>query len=193
MTNIIKQLLGFARTRKPQRRKESLRGVVERTLALLHPMAQKSVVDFRSTHGEPEPFAEVDAALIEQALTNLVVNAIQAMPKGGVLTIHSCEEVVSPPAGVPASGGSYACLHVEDTGVGMTGEQLRHSFEPFFTTKEVGSGTGLGLSVAHGIVRDHGGWIAATSEVDKGSRFSMYLPSIHRPEQPNEQVHSDRG
>ena len=76
---------------------------------------------------------------------------------------------------------------------GMPSEQLRHAFAPFFTTKEVGSGTGLGLSVAHGIVRDHGGWIAATSAVNKGSRFSMYVPSIHKPESPNEQVHSDRG
>jgi signal transduction histidine kinase len=184
MTNIIKQLLGFARRRQPQRRKESLRSVVDRTLALLHPMAQKSSIAFKTNHSEPEPFAEVDVALIEQALTNLVVNAIQAMPKGGVLTIHSCEEVVSPPVGVPATAGGYACLHVEDTGGGMTSEQLRHAFEPFFTTKEVGSGTGLGLSVAHGIVRDHGGWIAATSAVDKGSRFSMYLPSTHKPETP---------
>jgi signal transduction histidine kinase len=192
MTNIIKQLLGFARRRQPQRRKESLRSVVDRTLALLHPMAQKSSIAFKTNHSEPEPFAEVDVALIEQALTNLVVNAIQAMPKGGDLIIHSCEEVVSPPAGVPATAGGYACLHVEDTGGGMTSEQLRHAFEPFFTTKEVGSGTGLGLSVAHGIVRDHGGWIAATSAVDKGSRFSMYIPSIHKPESPNEQVDSDR-
>ena len=185
MTNIIKQLLGFARRRQPQRKKESLRGVAERTLALLHPMAQKSAVVFKTNHGEPEPFAEVDVALIEQALTNLVVNAIQAMPKGGLLTVHSCEEFISPPAGVPATAGGYACLHVEDTGGGMTSEELRHAFEPFFTTKEVGSGTGLGLSVAHGIVRDHGGWIAATSAVDKGSRFSMYVPSI-KPESPNE-------
>jgi len=81
--------------------------------------------------------------------------------------------------GVPATAGNFACLHVADAGVGMTSEELRHAFEPFFTTKEVGSGTGLGLSVAHGIVRDHGGWIAATSEVDRGSCFSMYLPSIH--------------
>jgi signal transduction histidine kinase len=193
MTNIIKQLLGFARRRQPQRRKESLRRVADRTLALLHPMAQKSDVVFKINHAEPEPFAEVDVGLIEQALTNLVVNAIQAMPKGGILTVHSCEEVVSPPVGVPATAGGYACLHVEDTGGGMTSEQLRHAFEPFFTTKEVGSGTGLGLSVAHGIVRDHGGWIAATSAVDKGSRFSMYLPSTHKPETPNEQVDSDRG
>jgi len=194
MTNIIKQLLGFARRREPQRRKESLRGVVERTLALLRPLAEKSGIAFKPSHGEPEPFADIDVSQIEQALTNLVVNAIQAMPKGGTLTVHSCEEVISPPAGAPDSAsGCYACLHVEDTGVGMTSEQLRHAFEPFFTTKDVGSGTGLGLSVAHGIVRDHGGWIAATSTVDKGSRFSIYLPSVHKPEATNEQDHSSRG
>jgi two-component system, NtrC family, sensor kinase len=193
MTNIIKQLLGFARRRKPQHRKESLRLVAEHTLALLRPMADKSAVSFQSRQGEPEPFAEIDVPLIEQALTNLVVNAIQAMPKGGTVTVSSCEEVVSPPAGVTASSGSYACLHVEDTGMGMTSEQLRHAFEPFFTTKEVGSGTGLGLSVAHGIVRDHGGWIAATSEVDRGSRFSMYLPSVRQNSTSNDQEHTDRG
>ncbi len=187
MTNIIKQLLGFARRRQPQHRKESLRGVVERTLALLGPMAEKSQVAFVPSHGEPEPFADIDVSLIEQALTNLVVNAIQAMPMGGSLTVRSCEEVVSPPAGAPdSSTGSYACLHVEDTGMGMTSEQLRHAFEPFFTTKDVGSGTGLGLSVAHGIVRDHGGWIAATSTLDKGSRFSIYLPSVHKAEGTHE-------
>jgi two-component system, NtrC family, sensor kinase len=183
MTNIIRQLLGFARRRKPQHRKESLRGVVERTLTLLRPMAEKTAVVCTVVHDEPEPFADIDASLVEQALTNLVVNAIQAMPGGGTLTIRSCEELVSPPAGTAASPGCYVCLHVEDTGVGMTSEQLRHAFEPFFTTKDVGSGTGLGLSVAHGIVHDHGGWIAASSTVDKGSRFSMYFPS--HPAEPS--------
>jgi len=192
MTNIIKQLLGFARRREPQRKKESLRGVVSRTLALLAPMAQKSNVVCRSIDIDPEPFPEIDVSQIEQALTNLVVNAIQAMPKGGEVTVRSCEEVVSPPAGLAAATGSYACLHVEDSGVGMTSEQLRHAFEPFFTTKDVGSGTGLGLSVAHGIVRDHGGWIAATSAVDKGSRFSIYLP-LTRNEEPKREQESPGG
>jgi two-component system NtrC family sensor kinase len=192
MTNTIRQLLNFARRRKPQHRRESLRGVVERTLSLLRPMAEKSSVVCKVIQDEPEPFAEIDGSLIEQALANLVVNAIHAMPKGGTLEIRSCEEQVSPPAGVPNAPGSYACLHVEDTGIGMTSEQLRHAFEPFFTTKDVGSGTGLGLSVAYGIVRDHGGWIAASSAPDKGSRFSMYVP-LSTTEPVHDQDHSDRG
>jgi signal transduction histidine kinase len=195
MTNIIKQLLGFARRRQPQHRKESLRGIVDRTLALLSPMAQKANVECRIVHAEPEPIAEVDVSLMEQALTNLVVNAIQAMPKGGTLTVRSGEEVVSPPAGVSGRADAYAALHVEDTGVGMTTEALRHAFEPFFTTKDVGSGTGLGLSVAHGIVRDHDGWIAASSAVEQGSRFSIYLPLTltRQKDAEHDQERSDRG
>jgi two-component system NtrC family sensor kinase len=193
MTNIIKQLLGFARRRQPQHRRESLHGVVDRTLALLAPIAQKSNVVCKSITVDPEPVAEIDVSLVEQALTNLIVNGIQAMPKGGVLTVRSCEEVVSPPAGTSASAGRYAALHVEDTGVGMSNEQLRHAFEPFFTTKDVGIGTGLGLSVAHGIIRDHNGWIAATSAVDKGSRFSIYLPLTQTMEQSNGKEDPDRG
>jgi len=195
MTNIIKQLLGFARRRQPQHRKESLRGIVDRTLALLAPMAQKANVACKIVHSDPEPIAEIDVSLIEQALTNLVVNAIQAMPKGGTLTVRSGEDVVSPPAGVSGATNTYAALHVEDTGIGMTAEQLRHAFEPFFTTKDVGSGTGLGLSVAHGIVRDHGGWIAASSALEKGSRFSIYLPLTltHRREADDDQERPDRG
>jgi len=192
MTNIIRQLLGFARRRKPQHRKEGLRSLVERTLSLLRPMAEKSSVTCTVIHDEPEPVAAIDASLIEQALANLVVNAIQSMPGGGTLKVRSCEEQVAPPVDVGDAPGPYACLHVEDTGVGMTKEQLRHAFEPFFTSKDVGSGTGLGLSVAHGIVRDHGGWIAVSSALGKGSRFSMYLPLSFSPEPGHEQDPSDR-
>ena len=160
---------------------------------MLAPMAQKSNVECKIVQSDPEPLAEIDVSLIEQALTNLIVNAIQAMPKGGALTIRSGEEVVSPPAGIDEPAGIYAVLHVEDTGVGMTSEQLRHAFEPFFTTKDVGSGTGLGLSVAHGIVRDHDGWITAGSAVDKGSRFSMYLPLTQDKELTDAQERTGRG
>jgi signal transduction histidine kinase len=118
----------------------------------------------------------MDASLIEQALTNLVVNAIQAMPTGGTITVGLSVAVVSPPADLAQARAEYVCLYVEDQGVGMSPEHLAHVFEPFFTTKDVGEGTGLGLSVAYGIARDHGGWIEAVSDPKKGSRFSIYLP-----------------
>ena len=176
MTQIIKQLLGFARRRQPQRKQESLRALAERTLALLRQMAEKAGISFAALDGAPGPIVEVDVSMVEQALTNLVVNAIQAMPTGGSIRVRVGVEAASPPADLGGTQAEYACVHVEDQGVGMTPDQMAHVFEPFFTTKEVGEGTGLGLSVAYGIVRDHGGWIGVASEPNQGSRFSIYLP-----------------
>jgi signal transduction histidine kinase len=85
---------------------------------------------------------------------------------------------VRPPADLGGNEDDYVCLRVKDEGAGIAKENLEHVFEPFFTTKDVGEGTGLGLSVAYGIVRDHGGWIAVESEVGRGTRFSMYLPRL---------------
>ena len=176
MTQIIKQLLGFARRRQPQQKQESLRAIALRTLALLRHMAEKAGITFASLDGAPDPVVQVDASMIEQALTNLVVNAIQAMPTGGTISVRLGADVITPPADIEGSVAEYAYVCVEDQGVGMTSEQMTHAFEPFFTTKDVGEGTGLGLSVAYGIVRDHGGWIGVASEIGKGSRFSIYLP-----------------
>jgi signal transduction histidine kinase len=176
MTQIIKQLLGFARRRQPQRKQESLRAIADRTLALLRHMADKAGIAFAPLDSAPDPVVEVDASMIEQAFTNLVVNALQAMPTGGTISMRLGTDVVTPPADIDRALGEYAYVCVEDQGVGMTSEQMAHIFEPFFTTKDVGEGTGLGLSVAYGIVRDHGGWIGVASEIGKGSRFSIYLP-----------------
>jgi signal transduction histidine kinase len=176
MTQIIKQLLGFARRRQPQRKQESLRSIAERTLALLRHMAEKAGIAFATLDGAPDPVVEVDASMVEQALTNLMVNAIQAMPTGGTISVCLGADVMTPPADIDGALAEYAYVSVKDQGVGMTSEQMAHIFEPFFTTKDVGEGTGLGLSVAYGIVRDHGGWIGVASEIGKGSRFSIYLP-----------------
>jgi two-component system, NtrC family, sensor kinase len=187
MTRIIKQLLGFARRRQPQRKQESLRAIAERILILLHPMARKTGVTFAALDRDPDPVVEVDASLIEQALTNLVVNAIQAMPTGGTIRVGLTVDTVTPPADLSQASAEYAGVHVEDQGAGITPEHLAHIFEPFFTTKDVGEGTGLGLSVAYGIVRDHGGWIDAASEINKGSHFSIYLPiTAQAPVTPND-------
>jgi signal transduction histidine kinase len=97
------------------------------------------------------------------------------MPGGGVVNLSVRRETVEPPADVHKPSGEYLCLSVRDEGEGIPKENLPRIFEPFFTTKEVGQGTGLGLAVAYGIVRDHGGWIAVDSQVKGGATFSVYL------------------
>ncbi len=120
-----------------------------------------------------------DAASLDQVLVNLAVNARDAMPKGGTLTLRTTRaDLVE--AGDSAHPdrrpGTFAVLTVTDTGCGMDAETLSHLFEPFFTTKEVGKGTGLGLATVHGIVRQHQGWIEVTSQLDQGTAFAIFLP-----------------
>ena len=176
MTVIIRQLLDFARRRGPERSPVEMRACAAQALAMLAPLAAKRGIEFELTAAEPELTARIDTAQIQQALTNLVVNGIHAMPRGGRLTVGVERGSAVPPADHGGPAGEYLRLWVEDQGVGMSEEVRAHVFEPFYTTKGVGEGTGLGLSVAYGIVREHGGWIAVDSELGRGSRFSIYLP-----------------
>jgi two-component system, NtrC family, sensor kinase len=176
MTGIIRQLLDFGRRRGPERGTVDLHALVAETCTLLAPLAAKRRVKLRSeVPAAPAP-ARVDGEQIRQALTNLVVNGIDAMPKGGDLRVGLRAERRTPPEGTGAPEGEYLCLCVRDEGDGMDEETMSHVFEPFFTTKEVGQGTGLGLSVSYGIVREHGGFIAVESRPGAGSCFSTYLP-----------------
>jgi CheY-like chemotaxis protein len=123
-----------------------------------------------------------DPGQLEQVLMNLAVNARDAMPAGGTLTIRTENRIVQPqggrgPAGVPE--GDYVVLTVEDTGAGMTPEVKRRVFEPFFTTKEVGKGTGLGLATCYGIIQHANGRILVDSEVGEGAWFLVFLPRAH--------------
>jgi two-component system, cell cycle sensor histidine kinase and response regulator CckA len=122
----------------------------------------------------------VDAGYFHQALINLAINARDAMPQGGTLTIATSNVKIDGPrhsfAGVPP--GEYVEVTVADNGTGMTDEVREHLFEPFFTTKEIGKGTGLGLSTVYGIVMQSGGHILVDSEVGRGSSFKIYLPRI---------------
>ncbi|HEY8927475.1 MAG TPA: HAMP domain-containing sensor histidine kinase, partial [Polyangia bacterium] len=119
--------------------------------------------------------ARGDATQVEQALTNLVVNAIQASPEGGEVTVEACLTRAAPPSDPAGVERVFARVDVRDRGAGIAPEHGPRIFEPFFTTKDVGEGTGLGLSVAYGIARDHGGWIAVDSVPGQGTCFSLFL------------------
>lgn len=129
---------------------------------------------------------KVDPGNLEQVLMNLAVNARDAMPEGGRLTIRTENQTFR--AGSIAPGaerrpGEFVCLSVIDTGTGMDAETLQRVFEPFFSTKELGKGTGLGLAVVYGIVKQHEGWIEAASQTGVGTTFRVYLP-IFVPDRP---------
>ncbi|MHA7634489.1 sensor histidine kinase [Corallococcus sp. M7] len=175
MTGIIRQLLDFARRRTPSRAPEDLSLLAERTLSLLKPMATKRGVTL--SQEVPAGFTvEVDAGQFQQVLTNLVMNGLHAMNQPGTLRVRSQVLRATPPADVGGVEQDWVRLDVEDEGTGIPADVLPHVFEPFFTTKDVGEGTGLGLSVSYGMVRDHGGWIDVKSEPGRGSCFSIYLP-----------------
>ncbi len=175
MTKIIRQLMAFARRKAADKVPRDVRRLASEVLELLRPLADKKDVRLELHSDEAEPTAVVDGAEIQQAMTNLVVNAMQAMPRGGVVDVSIEHESAQPPGSDHAS--PYLCVSVRDHGDGIAPEHLPHIFEPFFTTKDVGEGTGLGLSVTHGIVEDHGGWIGVRSEAKEGTVFSIYLPA----------------
>jgi two-component system, NtrC family, sensor kinase len=151
---------------------------VRETVDLLRPLSEKQKVDLVVDPAPPDldTTAAVDAAQLEQVVTNLVINAIQAMPQGGTVNVSVGRESTRPPWHVEDTDSQYLCIRVEDKGEGIHPEHLTHIFEPFYTTKGVGEGTGLGLSVSYGIIEEHRGWIAVESTVDHGSVFSVFVP-----------------
>jgi signal transduction histidine kinase len=177
MTGIIRQLLDFARPRRSEKTTVDLALIVAQTTKLLESMAFKRGITLSMAVRAVRPRATVDEGQIQQALANLVVNAIHATSSTGEVTIGIDRETVQPPAEHGGPPATYLCLSVSDTGHGMDAETKARVFEPFFTTKGVGEGTGLGLSVTYGIVREHGGWLAIESAQGVGSTFSIYLAS----------------
>jgi signal transduction histidine kinase len=178
MSAIIRQLLDFARRRGVRKAAYDLRQLVAQTVSMLQNLAGKRGV---ALVVEPDPatapaFAQVDASQMQQVLTNVVVNAIQSMPTGGTVTLSLRPSSAQAPQGEECAAGERWEIAVKDEGEGIGPEVLPRVFEPFFTTKAVGEATGLGLSVAYGIVQEHGGFITAESEPGKGSRFAIHLP-----------------
>jgi signal transduction histidine kinase len=175
MTGIIRQTLTYARRRGPHRRSVNLEALTRQAFSLVRPLASKHRVYLRVEVQTPEPVAEVDPGQLLQVLTNLFTNGVQAMPAGGALTVVIARRHLTPPEDAGLEG-EHICIEVRDQGKGIPIEHQHDIFDAFFTTKAPGEGTGLGLPIAQGIVRGHGGWMEVKSEVGKGSSFNVYFP-----------------
>ena len=182
--DLVKQILTFSRKTDHEQLPLSLGRIVEEGLKMLRPLLP-ATIEMRLNTLSGDDTVLGDPAQIHQVLMNLCTNGAQAMGRRGVLEIsvsgnhfkkgdHKASEGMKP--------GDYVTLSVRDTGSGMKPEVLERIFDPFFTTKTKAEGTGLGLSVVHGIVKSHGGFIKVESEPGKGSMFSIYLPRVERKE-----------
>ncbi|HEY5298570.1 MAG TPA: response regulator [Verrucomicrobiae bacterium] len=174
----IRHLLMFSRKQIFQTKILDLNSVL-RNLEYMLPRLIGEHIALETGYQLGLPPINADTGMIEQIVMNLIVNARDAMPKGGDLRIEtSTIEIGAAHArqNSEARAGEFVCLTVTDTGCGMERKVLQHIFEPFFTTKEVGNGTGLGLSTVYGIARQHHGWVEVQSEVGHGTTFKVYLP-----------------
>ena len=178
IARIIRGLLDFARRTNPDRELANPHTVVEQTVELLRDFAKKKAIDVTVDSPSASSLSvNVDVGQLQQVLTNLIMNAVQAMPSGGRIDIAVAEERATAPPDMGGDTRDCIRIGVTDTGGGISTENQERIFEPFFTTKDVGEGTGLGLAISYGIIRDHDGWIDMTSEPDRGTCFSIFLPT----------------
>ena len=191
--NLTRQLLAFSRKQVLQPKRLNISEVVQNMKKMLGRLiSEKFEIRMQCPNELPPVLA--DEGGIEQILVNLVLNARDSMPTGGIIQIETeatewDETTVS--RHPDARTGKFVCLTVSDRGCGMEAKVLNHIFEPFFTTKEVGKGTGLGLSTILGIVKQHDGWIDVSSEVGRGSSFRIYLPACNGIPAPRSDNHTD--
>ncbi len=181
---LTRQLLAFSRKQIMQKRVVSLGTVINNVASMLRRLIPETI-SLNLDHSSELPLIYADVCNLEQIIVNLVVNARDAMPRGGSIAIRiDAAEVTEAQAArrEDARPGKFIRLAVTDTGEGMSKETLACIFEPFFTTKEVGKGTGMGLATVLGIIQQHEGWIEADSEVGKGTTFRIYLPVTERAE-----------
>ncbi|MFO1497123.1 MAG: PAS domain S-box protein [Verrucomicrobiota bacterium] len=178
-TGLTRQLLLFSRRHAADAKALEINAFMRERLPIFQRiLGAKAQIAFDPS--EDPLWLVADAGMVEQLFVNLCINAREAMPKGGMLTL-ACSLVIrtqdSPKINPDARPGAFVCLSVTDTGCGMDAGTLKRAFEPFFTTKDVGQGSGLGLSTVYGIVKQHKGWIEAESQLQKGTSFRAYFPT----------------
>lgn len=174
ITHIVRQLLTLARPYNLRRAPTELNNLILETLESVEQSAQAAniEIDFELPSEDRAIMVDVDTDFMRQVFCNVLVNAVQAMPAGGRFQVECTKGAAE------RDGVGFARVRVADTGSGIAPEHLAYIFEPFYTTKDVGSGTGLGLTVSRRIVEEHGGWMEAASNVDSqpGATFTIYLP-----------------
>ncbi|HEY5598131.1 MAG TPA: response regulator, partial [Kiloniellales bacterium] len=176
--NLVRQLLAFSRQQSLQPRLLNITDILAELTHLLRRLLGENI-DLDMNHGRDLGTVKSDLGQLEQVIINLAVNARDAMPGGGKLSIRTGNVVVEREKKVRGEvmpPGDYVLIEVSDTGTGIAPENLDRIFDPFFSTKEVGAGTGLGLSTVYGIVKQTGGFVFVDSEPGRGSTFSIYLP-----------------
>ncbi|BCL33776.1 PAS domain S-box protein [Nostoc sp. MS1] len=177
---LVKQVLSFARGFKGERITVQLKHLITDIILIGKQTFPKSI-EFTASIPEDLWTVAGDVTQLHQVLMNLVVNARDAMPDGGIINITAENIAIDETYAsmvLEANVGNYIQVTVTDTGVGMASEILDKIFDPFFTTKDVGVGTGLGLSTVLGIIKSHGGFVTVSSTVDQGSKFTLFLPAI---------------
>lgn len=191
---LTRQLLLFSRKQVMEFQTVDLNRIVNELSKMLGRVLGEDVELNFDCDAEPQPI-HADPGMIEQVIMNLSVNARDAMPEGGSLTISTRPVLFEESPGEHPQGreGRFSCLTVTDDGVGMPPEIRNQIFDPFFTTKEVGKGTGLGLSNVHGIVSQHQGWIEVESESGEGTTFRMYFPMVEMEESVNREPVFENG
>lgn len=183
---LVRQILDFARKNIVAKRLIDLRVLLEEVVSFLQRTIPETIrLELTIEPHESGYTLNADSNQLQQALTNLTVNAADAMPGGGLLKFSLASLTLTLNSNLPCpemTPGEWLVLTVADSGVGMSPEVQKHLFEPFFTTKEVGQGTGLGLAQVEGIVKQHEGCIQVESQVGKGTTFTLYFPALPSPQ-----------